>query len=79
MTAAGAEAIINVCPFCHMQFDAGQKEVNERYGTNFNIPVFHLAQLYGLAMGLSAEDLTLDAQVIDAAPALAKALGENAK
>lgn len=79
MTAAGAEAIINVCPFCHMQFDAGQKEVNERYGTNFNIPVFHLAQLYGLAMGLSAEDLTLDAQVIDAAPALAKTLGENAK
>lgn len=79
MTAAGAEAIINVCPFCHMQFDAGQKEVNERYGTNFNIPVFHLAQLYGLAMGLSAEDLTLDAQVIDATPALAKALGENAK
>lgn len=79
MTAAGAEAIINVCPFCHMQFDAGQVEVNERYGTDFKIPVFHLAQLYGLAMGLSAEDLTLDAQAIDATPALAKALGENAK
>ena len=79
MTAASAEAIINVCPFCHMQFDAGQVEVNERYGTDFKIPVFHLAQLYGLAMGLSAEDLTLDAQAIDATPALAKALGENAK
>lgn len=30
-------------------------------------------------MGLTADDLTLDAQAIDAAPALAKALGENAK
>ena len=79
MSEAGVDAIIDVCPFCHMQFDQGQTEVNERYGTDFAIPVFHLAQLYGLAMGLSAEELTLDAQKIDAAPALAKALGENAK
>ena len=79
MSKAGVDAIIDVCPFCHMQFDQGQTEVNERYGTDFSIPVFNLAQLYGLAMGLSAEDLTLDAQKIDAAPALAKALGENAK
>jgi heterodisulfide reductase subunit B len=79
MSEAGVDAIVDVCPFCHMQFDQGQTEVNERYGTDFAIPVFHLAQLYGLAMGLSAEDLTLDAQKIDAAPALAKALGKNAK
>ena len=79
MTEAGVDAIVNVCPFCHLQFDAGQTEVNEKYGTDFALPVFHLAQLYGLAMGLSADELTLDAQAIDAAPALAKALGENAK
>ena len=75
MEAAGADCIIDVCPFCHLQFDVGQKEVNEKYGTNFDIPVFHLAQLYGLAMGLSAEELTFDAQVISADKVLAK-LGE---
>ena len=79
MTAAGVDAIVNVCPFCHLQFDQGQVEVNEKYGTDFALPVFHLAQLYGLAMGLSPEELTFDAQRIDATPALAKALGENAK
>ena len=79
MTEAGVDAIVNVCPFCHLQFDQGQTEVNDKYGTDFALPVFHLAQLYGLAMGLSADELTLDAQAIDAAPALAKALGENAK
>lgn len=76
MTAAGVDAIVNVCPFCHMQFDVGQVEVNEKYGTDFALPVFHLAQLYGLAMGLSAEELTFDAQQIDATPAIKKALGE---
>ncbi|MDO5851558.1 MAG: CoB--CoM heterodisulfide reductase subunit B [Methanobacteriaceae archaeon] len=65
MTAAGIDAIVDVCPFCHLQFDVGQKEVNEKYGTNFNIPVLHLAQLYGLAMGLDASELTLDKQVVD--------------
>ena len=65
MSAANVDAIVDVCPFCHMQFDVGQTEVNEQYGTNFAIPVLHLAQLYGLAMGLSPEELTLDKQVVD--------------
>ena len=76
MEAAGADCIIDVCPFCHLQFDVGQKEVNEKYGTNFDIPVFHLAQLYGLAMGLSADELTLDAQIIDSDPVLKKLVAE---
>ena len=79
MTEADVDAIVNVCPFCHMQFDQGQVEVNERYRTNFSIPVFHLAQLFGLAMGLPVDELTFDAQKIDATPAVQKALGGNAK
>lgn len=77
--AAGADVIVNVCPFCHLQFDVGQTEVNKKYGTNFNIPVFHLAQLYGLAMGLDADELTFDSHLIDSEPALAKALAEYDK
>ena len=72
MKAAGVDAIVDVCPFCHMQFDVGQTEVNERYNTDFAIPVLHLAQLYGLAMGLSPEDLTLDKQVVDPAELVQK-------
>lgn len=76
MTAAGVDAIVNVCPFCHLQFDVGQTEVNKKYGTNFNIPVFHLAQLLGLAMGLGKDELTLDSHLIDTDPALAKLVKE---
>lgn len=72
MTEAGVDAIVNICPFCHLQFDVGQTEVNKKYGTNFQIPVFHLAQLYGLAMGLKPEELTVDAHQISTDPAIAK-------
>jgi heterodisulfide reductase subunit B2 len=52
---SGAKYIIDVCPFCHLQFDQSQKDLG------FSIPVLHLSQLYGLAMGMDAKDLGLDA------------------
>jgi heterodisulfide reductase subunit B2 len=72
MKEAGVDAIVNVCPFCHLQFDVGQTEVNKNYNENWEIPVFHLAQLYGMAMGVSKEDLTVDAHQICVDSALEK-------
>ena len=57
MKTAGAEMIVDVCPFCHLQFDAGQKD------SGFAFPVLHLSQLYGLAMGMDAKDLGLNAHI----------------
>lgn len=54
---SGAQYIIDVCPFCHLQFDATQKELG------YSIPVLHLSQLYGLAMGMNAKDLGLSAHI----------------
>jgi heterodisulfide reductase subunit B len=64
MKDAGVDAIVNVCPFCHLQFDVGQMEIKNKYGDEFDIPVFHLAQLLGLAMGLGGDELTLDSHQI---------------
>jgi len=57
MEAAGARMIVDVCPFCHLQFDAGQKD------SGFSFPVLHLSQLYGMAMGMDAKDLGLNVHV----------------
>ena len=46
MQASGAQFIVDVCPFCHLQFDTSEKDLG------FNIPVLHLSQLYGIAMKL---------------------------
>ncbi|MGQ9587383.1 MAG: CoB--CoM heterodisulfide reductase subunit B [Thermoplasmata archaeon] len=56
MTAAGVDVIVDCCPFCHLQFDAGQAQLKE-----FKIPVLHLSQLLGLAFGLPREKLGLEA------------------
>ncbi|MDD1772810.1 MAG: CoB--CoM heterodisulfide reductase subunit B [Methanomassiliicoccales archaeon] len=59
MKAAKADYIIDVCPFCHLQFDRGQKDL-----PGYNLPVIHLAQLYGMAMGLPRASLGLEAHEI---------------
>lgn len=46
----GADCIVTPCPLCHMQLDIYQQA---------GIPVLHLAQLIGLALGLTTEELGL--------------------
>ncbi len=61
ITAAKADAIITCCPFCHLQFDLGQVEVNnifkDKISAPFSIPVIYFTQLIGLAMGMKPEEL----------------------
>ena len=58
MQASGAQFIVDVCPFCHLQFDSSEEALG------FNIPVLHLSQLYGIAMGMSEEELGLSAHKV---------------
>jgi len=63
MRNAGADIIINCCPFCHLQLDLGQVEVNNFYGDiigqPFKIPVIYITQLLGVAMGMDPNRLGL--------------------
>ncbi|MEX2701806.1 MAG: CoB--CoM heterodisulfide reductase subunit B [Candidatus Baldrarchaeota archaeon] len=56
---AGADCILHPCSFCHFQFDRGQVELRERKGLEFDVPVIHLVQLIGLAVGIDPKSLGL--------------------
>jgi heterodisulfide reductase subunit B len=58
--SAGADCIVNVCPFCHLQYDRGQKDLGGP-DAGYDLLVLHLMQLYGLAFGLAREQLGLSA------------------
>jgi heterodisulfide reductase subunit B len=68
--AAGAQALITVCPFCHMMFDINQPRIERTFNEAFGIPVLHYPQLLGLAMGFSPEELALKQLRVDASKIL---------
>jgi len=64
--AVGAQAMITVCPFCHMMYDLNQVRIERKFNEKFRIPVLHYPQLLGLAMGMSPDELALKDLRVDA-------------
>lgn len=56
---AGADCIVTPCTLCHINLDAYQEMCQIKTDNVFNMPVLHLAQLIGLAMGMSHRELSL--------------------
>jgi len=48
-----ADLILDVCPFCHLQYDRGQADLERKK----KYPVLHLSQYYGLAFGMDKSKL----------------------
>jgi heterodisulfide reductase subunit B len=57
--AARAQALVTVCPSCHMMYDFNQPRIERAFNVEFGLPVLHYTQLLGLAMGFSSEELGL--------------------
>ncbi|KPV62001.1 MAG: CoB--CoM heterodisulfide reductase subunit B [Candidatus Bathyarchaeota archaeon BA2] len=64
--AVGAQAMITVCPFCHMMYDLNQSRIERTFNEKFRIPVLHYSQLLGLAMGMSPDELAFKDLRVDA-------------
>ncbi len=62
----GAEAIVTMCPMCHMNVDARQPEM----GLEGEVPVFHGSQLMTLAFGDGPKAAYLEKNVVDPQPFL---------
>lgn len=60
---ADAECIATPCPLCQMQLDMYEPEGRDAVGSMADIPVLHLQQLIGFALGMSKTEMGFDRHV----------------
>jgi len=61
---AEADCLVTPCPLCHLNLDLQQPMAAKQVKRELNMPVLHLPQLVGLALGLSPDDLGLQHHIV---------------
>ena len=70
--AHGADAMATPCPLCHISLDAYQNKAAKLVQQPLGMPIFHLPQLVGLALGASPEEMGLARHLVRTDGVLAK-------
>jgi heterodisulfide reductase subunit B len=60
-----AQALITICPFCHIMYDTNELRIERMFNEVYGIPVLHYTQLLGLAIGIPAEELAFNELRVD--------------
>jgi succinate dehydrogenase / fumarate reductase, cytochrome b subunit len=61
---AAADCLVTPCPLCHLNLDLQQPLAEGVVGRDLDMPVLHLPQLVGLALGLQPKELGLQRHVV---------------
>jgi succinate dehydrogenase / fumarate reductase cytochrome b subunit len=69
----GADCLVTPCPLCHLNLDAQQPDAAKYADVDgLQVPILHLPQLIGLALGLSPSELRVDRHVVSTTKVLNK-------
>ena len=60
----GVDCMVTPCPLCHLNLDGNQPRAAKQQGRPIDLPILHLPQLLGLAMGIPASDLGMKRHII---------------
>ena len=58
--------MVTSCPLCHISLDSFQETAENYVNSEIDLPVLHLPQLVGLALGISPDKLGIDRHLVDA-------------
>jgi succinate dehydrogenase / fumarate reductase cytochrome b subunit len=61
---ADADCVVTPCPLCHLNLDLQQPLAERTIGRDIGMPVLHLPQLVGLALGLTPKELGMGKHVV---------------
>ena len=70
----GADCLVTPCPLCHLNLDAQQPSAAQVIERELNLPILHLPQLIGLAIGIDKDALRMNRHVIGTQAVLDKVL-----
>jgi heterodisulfide reductase subunit B len=68
---AGADCICVACPLCHANLDMRQADIAKKLGVKYDMPIFYITQLLGLAFGLEKASLGISRAMISGESLLA--------
>jgi len=60
----GADCMVTPCPLCHLNLDGQQSRAAKQEGTEIDLPILHLPQFVGLALGFSPDELDLKRHLV---------------
>jgi succinate dehydrogenase / fumarate reductase cytochrome b subunit len=61
---AGADCLVTPCPLCHLNLDMQQPAAARFVERDLDLPVLHLPQMVGLALGLEPKELGMSKHVV---------------
>lgn len=70
--AHGADVLVTPCPLCHMNLDGLQSTAAGQTNRDIHLPIFHLPQFLGLAMGMAPKALGLNRNLVSTGAVLEK-------
>ncbi len=60
----GADCMVTPCPLCHLNLDANQPNAEKKANTQIGMPIIHLPQLLGLALGFDEKEMELQRHIV---------------
>ena len=60
----GADAMVTPCPLCHLNLDGYQPNAASARRTPIDLPVLHLPQMLGLALGIDPKAMRLNKHIV---------------
>ncbi len=69
----GADAMVTPCPLCHLNLDGQQPKAAEQRGQKIDMPILHLPQMVGMAMGFTPKELGLGQHIVSTKSLIEKA------
>lgn len=60
----GADCMVTPCPLCHLSLDGNQPRAEAQAGQKIDLPILHLPQFIGLALGFNPDEMSLKRHIV---------------